>query len=159
MSPVKHGERQWVLVSLTCCVFLVGGCVSSPQPAYRKVDVASSQFESTVALETEKELAKGKSAKAAEKIATSRVTRQFAQAEKTRRLDSVAPLLRALGSFDRPRAGCWACVVTTTTRSEKGTTVQVEQFDPFQPEGRLWTLLSRDGVVPDEKTQAAYRSA
>jgi|GEM_PF-6076970 len=159
MSLVKCGARQWVLVYGSCCVFLLGGCISLPQPAYRKVDVASPQFKSAVALETEKQLANGNSARAAEKISTARVVEQFAQAEKTRRLDSVAPLLRAMGSFERPRTGCWACVVTTTTRAEKGTTVKVERFDPFQPEERLWTLLSRDGVVPDEKAQAAYRSA
>lgn len=132
------------------------GCVSVETPAYRKVDHDAPVFKEAVASETQRQIDQGKSPAKAEEIATGKVTRQIIKAEQARRTEQVAPLVQALEAFDRSR-GCWAYQVTTTTRKADKTTVDVERYDAFQPEARLWTLVTRDGQTPDEKTQADYR--
>ncbi len=116
-------------------------------------------FKNAVASETAFQQAQGKSPAKAQEVAVRKVTRQYASSEKERREEQVAPLVEALKAFERPRGGCWAYNTTTTRQADGNTTVMVERFDPFQPEERLWTLLGRDGSVPDEKTQAGYRRA
>jgi len=137
---------------------LFAGCFSVETPAYRKVDRDAPAFKEAVVRETAHQQEQGKSPAKAEEIATGKVTRQFIMAEKARRTDQVAPLLQALAAFDRPR-GCWAYTVTITTRKPDKTTVNIVRFDPFQPEERLWTLVTHDGQTPDEKTQTDYRRA
>lgn len=137
---------------------LFAGCVSVEKPAYRKVDPDAPAFKDAVARETERQREQGKSPAKAQEIATAKVTRQIIKTEQARRTEQVAPLVAALTAFDRSR-GCWAYQVTTTTRKPDNTTVVVERYDAFQPEERLWTLVSRDGQAPDEKTQADYRRA
>ncbi|MEO5960385.1 MAG: hypothetical protein ABIR80_14820, partial [Opitutaceae bacterium] len=138
---------------------LFAGCISRPPPpAYRTVDREAPAFKEAVARETERQREQGKSPAKAQEIATTKITRQIIKTEQDRRIAQVAPLLTALTSFDRSR-GCWAYTITTTTRQPDNTTVLVERYDSFQPEERLWTLVSRDGQSPDEKTQADYRRA
>lgn len=138
-------------------LLLAGGCVSRPAPPpYRRVDPTSPAYQSSVARETAAEQAKGRSAAEAAAVATRRVNRQTIAAEKQRRLHDVAPLTAALDALQRPR-GCWAYTVTTTTVRSGQTSTLVERFNPFEPEERLWTLLSIDGREPTETGQADYR--
>jgi len=131
------------------------GC-TMPTASYRKVDRSSPAFQEAVAHETQLQQDKGLSAAEAEKTATQLVTKQVIKAEKERRLEQVAPLIRALTALEQP-VGCWAYTATTTMHVDGKTTVQVERYDPFQPENRLWTLVSRDDLPPDEPAQADYR--
>lgn len=123
---------------------------------YRRVDQTTPAYREAVAHETATAIAQGKSAAEVEKSAKRRVTRQFVAAEKQRRLDLVAPLTAALTALDQPR-GCWTYTMMIRTTRDGRTTVTVERFDPYQPEEKLWTLLSRDGTTPTEATQADYR--
>lgn len=134
------------------------GC-TLPRPGYKQVDHASPAFQAAVAAETQRLLATDLSMTAAVKQATARVTEQFIAAEKERRTREVTPLAEILAGLDRPR-GCWAYTVTTT-RLVAGAVpvVTIETFDPFQPEARLWTLISRNGQPPDENAQMSYRAA
>lgn len=125
-------------------------------PGYRRVDADAPEFKAAVARETAIETSRGKSATEAGKIALQRVTAETVDFEKQRRTDSVVPLIAALEALDRPR-GCWAYTRTTTRQAPNKTTVEVERFDPFQPEERIWTLLSRDGRSPTEDEQSGYR--
>lgn len=138
-------------------LLFAAGCVSRPTPPpYRRVDTASPAFQSAVTRETAAEQAKGKSATEAAKVATQRVSRQTIAAEKQRRVDQVAPLTAALDALQRPR-GCWAYTSTTTTTKAGQATVVVERFNPFEPDERLWTLVSVNGHSPTEEGQADYR--
>jgi hypothetical protein len=141
------------LASLGLVMFV--GC-TMPTASYRKVDQSSPAFKEAVAHETQVQQDKGLSAGEAEKTATQLVTKQVIKAEKERRLEQAAPLVRALTALEQP-VGCWAYTVTSTKHQDGKTTVEVERYDPFQPENRLWTLVSRDGVPPDEPAQADYR--
>ena len=146
-----------VVVGLGSLLF--AGCISRPPPpTYRNVDREAPAFKAAVARETERQREQGKSPAKAEEIATTKVTRQIIKTEKDRRIEQVAPLVAALTAFDHPR-GCWAYTTTTTTRKADKITVRVERYDAFQPEERLWTLVSHDGQTPDEKAQADYRRA
>lgn len=109
-----------------------------------------------MARETAAEEAKGISSSKAAEIALHRVTNQAIAAEKERRIDLVAPLTEALAALDRPR-GCWAYTATVTTHRDGKTTIDVERFDPSQPDERLWTLVTRDGKSPTDAEQAKYR--
>lgn len=159
MDMLTAIHRRSRLLAVALLGLFLSGCVSRPTPAYRKVDRDTPEFKAAVAREAELQQAKGKSVSAAEEIASRKVVQQTIQTEKDRRTDLVAPLVGALASFDRPRNGCWAFVLSTTTRKAGVTTVVVERFDPFQPEERLWTLLNVDGHLPGEKAQADYRTA
>jgi len=142
-------------------LLLCAGCVSAPPPAYRQIDRKSDTYQEALAHEVEQQIANGKSKSEAQNGAEKQVDQQFVKAEKKRRTELVKPLQEALAALERP-AGCWACTVTTTTITAKQTSkrlVQVERFDPFQPENRLWTLVSVNGVAPDEKKQQSYRHA
>lgn len=138
----------------------LGGCVanSSHGPEFLRVDQTAPAFQEAVAREKERRMAKGISARRAEKGAIASAIYNFGEAEKRRRLELVAPLTEALAAFERP-CGCWSYTTTTTVRREDRMTVTVERFDPFQPEQQVWTLVSRDGETPDEASQAAYRRA
>jgi hypothetical protein len=142
--------------AIVTAVTLLAGCGSSPVASYRRVDPKTPEFQAAVARETAAETAKGKSASDAAEIATRRVTEQTIATEKQRRTDSVAPLTAALAALERPR-GCWAYTATTSTTKDGKTVVDVERFDPFQPDERLWTLLTRDGRAPTTDEQASYR--
>jgi hypothetical protein len=136
---------------------LFGGCgVSIPRPDYYKVDKEAPAFKEAVVREKERQQEKGKSAAKAEAIAVQKVTRQIIKTEAQQRAEEVAPLAQALQAFERSR-GCWAYTFTTTQRIDRKTTVEVARYDAFQPEERLWTLVTRDGQTPDEKAQADYR--
>lgn len=135
---------------------LVAGCISVSRPGYLNVDRDTPEFKLAVADETQRQQEKGVTAGKAEKIAEQKVTQQIIRSERQRRSEQVIPLVQALTAFDRPR-GCWAYTVTTTTRKAGTVSVVVETYDAFQPEERLWTLVSRDGQPPDEKAQTAYR--
>src|SRR5205085_1064880 len=116
---------------------LLGGC-TIPTPGYRKVDESLPEFREAVAREAERMVARGASPAEAQETAVRLVTSRMVQAQKAERPRQVAPLLAAVKAFDQPR-GCWAYTVTTTTRKDGVPTVQVEQFDAFQPEAKLWT--------------------
>lgn len=136
-------------------LLLCAGCLSNSPPPYR-IDTATPEFKAAVAHETAVEEAKGTSSTKAAEIALHRVTKQAVATEKERRTDMVAPLTEALAALDRPR-GCWAYTATVTTQLDGKTTVDVERFDPSQPDDRLWTLLARDGRPPTDAEQAKYR--
>ncbi|MBI5381131.1 MAG: hypothetical protein HZA31_04460 [Opitutae bacterium] len=145
---------------LAAIVIALTGCISRPvrnhSPAYRRVDSTAPEYRAAVDREFEAEKAKGKTDSAADLIAEMRVYEQFTSSEKKRRTSGVAPLVAALEAFDRPR-GCWAYTVTTTTSTNGKVVEEVERYDPFQPEARLWTLVSRNGRAPDEDDQRSYR--
>lgn len=145
----------WRLCLLGTGVFLFSSC-TLPQASYRKVDQGSPAFKQAVALETEKLQARGQSASDAEESATKVVTKRLIQEEKTKRTKEVTPLVEILSALEKPR-GCWAYTATTATRKEGKESVKVERYDPFQPEERLWTLVTLDGKTPDETEQASYR--
>jgi hypothetical protein len=141
---------------LGLCGFLAG--CTLPKRAYRQVDREAPAFKAAVAAETEHQQAAGKSKGEAEKIATNKTTAQFIQREEDRRLALAAPLLQAMAALEKPR-GCWAYTVTTTTTHDgQDREVVVVRYDPFQPEERIWTLVSRNGVAPDDAGQADYRA-
>jgi hypothetical protein len=144
------------LVFANLTLLILAGCISRPAPGYRRVDSDAPEFKAAVAREAAVEASRGKSASEAENIAIRRVTAETVDLEKQRRTDRVLPLIAALEALDRPR-GCWAYTRTTTRQAPEKTTVEVERFDPFQPEERIWTLLSRDGRTPTEDEQASYR--
>jgi len=102
-------------------------------------------------------MASGKDASDAEKEADKRVTGHFIKAEKGRRAELVAPLVKSIQQIEL-RTGCWAMTVTTKRKSQEKEAVIIEQYDPFQPEEKCWTLLSYNGGAPNEKTQTAYRA-
>lgn len=136
---------------------LTSGCVSlPPTPPYRRVDTQSPAYREALGREIEAQLATGRSAAEAAQMAERRVTTSFVAAEKRRRIDSVAPLTDALTALGRPR-GCWAYTATIRTTRDGHTTTTIERFDPYQPEERLWTLMSIDGVTPNDHTQGNYR--
>ena len=136
---------------------MLAGC-SMPKAAYRQVDHETPAFKAAVAQETEHQQAAGKSKAAAEKIATNKTDARFAQNEKDRRLALTAPLIQAMEALEKPR-GCWAYTVTTTVRQDGQLTLtDVVRYDPFQPEEKIWTLVSRNGAAPDEVTQADFRA-
>ncbi len=134
----------------------LAGCLSRPVPPYRVVDAESPEFRAAVDRETAVALGEGKSAREARTLAIQRVTKRTVAANQQHRTAQVAPLVAALEDLARPR-GCWAFTVTTTRRESGRTIVTVEQFDPFQPEARIWTLVSRDGRPPTESEQSDYR--
>jgi hypothetical protein len=149
--------RHWLgFLFITSVALSSTGCISRPPPAYRQIDKNSTAYQEAHRLEAEKLLAQGKTSREAGKIADRRTTRQFTEAEKARRLELAKPLIDAWRAFEQPR-GCWAYTATTTKREDGVTSVTVERFNPFEPEERIWTLLSRDGATPDEKTQLSYR--
>jgi hypothetical protein len=136
---------------------LVAGCFSlPPPPAYYNVDRETPAFKDAVAREAAHQQELGKPADKAEKIAAAVVSRGIIERERARRGEEVEPLLAALAALKGSR-GCWAYTLTTTTTKDGKTTVDVENYDAFQPEERLWTLVTRNGQAPDEKTQADYR--
>lgn len=150
----------WMVVAIGLAAALTG-CVSSSQGGsyttpYKRVDRTSSDYQAAVAAATDAALANGKSPRTASREANKSVTAQFIAREKNSRHERVAPLVAALDDLDRPR-GCWAYTVTSTTTREGSVTVTVERFNPYEPEERLWTLLSRNGRVPTEEQQADYR--
>lgn len=147
---------------LAALSLLSAGCFSMPERVYENVDRESPAFQEAVARETERQQMAGKSRSVAEKKAVRKVTQQTIQEEKQRlfneRAPQIAPLIQALEAFDRP-CGCWAYTVATVVNKSQEITADVERFDPFQTEARLWTLVSRNGVTPDEEAQADYRRA
>jgi hypothetical protein len=152
-------QRSLARLYYTIVPILVGislaGC-QFPQPSYRKIDRESVAFKDAVADERQRLMAAGATDRKADKLASQRVETAFVKAEATRRDQSVAPLVRVLERFAQPR-GCWAYTLTTTRHAQGKVTVDIERFDPFQPEETLWTLLTRDGVAPDAVQQSAYR--
>lgn len=144
------------VLAAACALFLCAGCLSRTTPPYRRIDTETPEFKAAIARETAVETAKGTSSKKAAEIALRRVTNQAIEAEKERRTDMVAPLTTALAALDQPR-GCWAHTVATTITKDGKTTLDVERFDPSQPDARLWTLVSRNGLGPTESEQADYR--
>jgi hypothetical protein len=151
--------RPLAAFSVAVLTAILAGCISQPPtPPYRRVDKNSAAYREAVAREITAQLAQGKSPSAAEDAAERRVEKQFIAAEKARRLDTVAPLTAALTALKEPR-GCWAYTVTTRTTRDGQTRTTGERFDPYQPEEKVWTLLTVGGVVPDEAQQAAYRHA
>ena len=138
-----------------CALGFFAGC-TVPQAAYRKVDQDSPAFKQAVAVEAEKRQARGESQSAAEKAAAKTVSRRVVQEQKATVTRQVTPLVDVLSALEKPR-GCWAYTCTTTTRHDGKKSVKVERYDPFQPEARLWTLVSLDGKIPDEAEQASYR--
>jgi hypothetical protein len=109
-----------------------------------------------VAVELDRLRTAGESPSRARSTATRNVTEQFIATEASRRKEQVAPLVAALDLQEKPR-GCWAYRVTTTKTVNGKASVKVERYDPYEPEARLWTLVSEEGKVPDEKAQAEYR--
>ncbi len=148
--------RPLLFVALAVAAGLLGGCISRPTPSYRRVDTETPEFKAAVARETAAEQAKGVSASAAAETAVQRVTTQAIAAEKERRTDLVAPLTAAMAALEAPR-GCWAYTVATTTEKNGKTTADVERFDPSQPEERIWTLVTRNGLAPTAAEQSDYR--
>jgi hypothetical protein len=143
---------------LAAFALLLAGCAAHVTPPYRRVDTDAPEFKAAVARETAAEEAKGASSHQAAGIAVRRVTDQAIAAEKERRTDMIAPLTEALAALDRPR-GCWAYTATVTTQRAGKTAIEVERFDPSQPDERLWTLITRDGQTPPDAEQAKYRRA
>lgn len=136
---------------------LFAGCVSlPPPPPYRKVDQNTPEFKVAAEQKAEALRAAGKSTAEAKEIAVRDVTKAVIQTQKKEQIDRVGPLVEALTAFERS-AGCWAYTLTTTNREKGRTSVTVETFDPFQPEERIWTLVSRDGQTPEAEAQAEYR--
>lgn len=151
--------RPLAVLGVVALTLDLAGCISQPSAgSYRRVDKNSAAYREAVARETAAQLAQGKSASAAEDAATRRVEKQFIATEKARRLDTVAPLTAALTALKQPR-GCWAYTITTRTTRDGKTRTTVERFDPYQPDEKVWTLLTADGVAPDEAQQTAYRHA
>lgn len=150
LRPALH------FLSLSALLLLFTGCLSRPTVAYRQVNTETPEFKGAVTQEKARLQAEGQSASDAEKSATRKVTAQIITAEKTRRTHDVTPLVEALADLERPR-GCWAFTVTTLRSDDGHAHTTVERYDPFQPEERLWTLLTQDGLAPDEETQATYR--
>lgn len=144
------------LLSFSAVLLLFPGCLSRPTVPYRQVNTETPEFKASVAQEKARLQAEGQSASDAEKSATRKVTAQTIAAEKARRSHDVTPLVEALADLERPR-GCWAFTVTTLRSDDGHAHTTVERYDPFQSEERLWTLLTQDGVAPDEETLAAYR--
>lgn len=139
----------WVLGCSACRIAI-------PTPAYRHIDKEAPAFKEAVATEKERLEKEGRSAAKAEARAVRNVTKEILREESGKRTAQVLPLSEALGKFELSR-GCWAYVTTTTLRAKGKTTVDVVQFDAFQPDERLFTLISRDGQTPDEKTQETFR--
>ena len=156
LSRIRLLHRQGACLGALTLALAFAGC-ALPRASYKKIDQDTPAFKAAVALETERLQTTEKSVSAATKLATKRVTQQFIDAEKQRRTEQVAPLAEVMAVFEKPR-GCWAYTITTTQRTNGVPTVTVETFDPFQPEERLWTLVSRDAQTPDEKAQATYRA-
>ena len=139
----------------------LGGCVSLvplhiPQPEYKKVDQTSLVYQKAVKQEAEERIAKGQAPAKAKKDSTRAVTRRIVNAAVAVRLAEVAPLVETLRSFEKP-AGCWSYTATTMLQVDGKTTLKVERYDPFQPESRLWTLVSENGEEPAAETQSDYR--
>lgn len=143
-------------LSLACAGCMSNADGSRYKAPYLRVDQESPAFKAAKENALAAEQAKGKSAKEAKKTAVRKVTLDFVAKEKASREEQVAPLVAALADFERPR-GCWAYTLTTTRIEGGHTTVLVEQFNPYEPEDRLWTLVSGDGGTPTEKGQADYR--
>lgn len=140
---------------------LLSGCAAfkPPPKAYQNIDQTAPAFREAVAREAARREAKGASPQKAEKAATEKVLYEFEQAEWKRRVQMIAPLQETLRAFERPTGGCWAYTITRTWTEEATTHTKVEQFDPYQPEERCWTLISLNNQTPDEAAQAAYRKA
>jgi hypothetical protein len=156
----KFGMRLFASV-LAGLGLALAGCMTNAdgtryEAPYRRVDQESPAFKAAVETATAAEQANGKSAKEAERTAVRRVAREFVAKEKLSREEEVAPLVAALVDLERPR-GCWAYTLTTTQVEDGRTTVMIERFNPFEPEERLWTLVSDDGRPPTEKAQSDYR--
>ncbi len=146
------------LITAALLLALAGCRTVIPQPAYRKVDQDAPAFKEAVAKETERQIELGKSARETRSRAVNKVKRATLKVASDRRNDSVAPLAKALEKLTRSR-GCWAYTITTTKRTDGKATVDVVRFDAYQPEAKLWTLVSRDGQTPDEETQADFSRA
>lgn len=129
---------------------------SLPKASYRQVDESSPSYRAALTEETQRLQTAGKSPGEAAKLAPKQAKDAVVGAEKVRRTEAVAPLAQVMAAFDRPR-GCWAYTITRTRTVDGVATVTVERFDPFEPEARIWTLLSRDGQAPDAQAQADYR--
>jgi hypothetical protein len=159
VSYLSKGLLLRHAIVVSALVILFAGCASPalPKASYRKVDETSPEFKTAFAQETARLQAAGESARQAEKIAAKRAAKQVVQTEKEKRTAQVAPLVRSLQELDKPR-GCWAYTSTTTTSKAGKITVEVARFDPFQPEDRIWTLLTRDGRAPDEHEQKEFRA-
>lgn len=151
LTPLNVLRASW-------CCFALGffAACTIPQAAYRKVDQSAPEFKRAVAVEAEKRQARGESESAAEKAATQAVSRRIVQEQRATLTQQVTPLVDILSALEKPR-GCWAYTATTTTRHDGKESVKVERYDPFQPEARLWTLVSLDGKIPDDAEQTRYR--
>ncbi|MEI6861658.1 MAG: hypothetical protein WCL04_05335 [Verrucomicrobiota bacterium] len=136
-------------------LLLLAGC-TTPVPSYRQVDQDAPDFKAAVGTEAVRLLAAGQSARRAERTAVEQVTAQFIAAEAKRRTELVAPLVRALGAREQPQ-GCWAYTLTSIITTDGKPTEEIATFDPSRSEDGQWTLVSRDGRPPDEKTQAKFR--
>lgn len=152
-TPLPRLGRARLAAGVVSLLF--AGC-TMPKASYRQVDEASPAYRAALTDEAARLRAEGKSAEDAAKLAPKQAKEAVVDAERTRRTEAVAPLAKVMAAFDRPR-GCWAYTVTKTRTVDGVATVTVERFDPFEPEARIWTLLSRNGQAPDEKAQADYR--
>lgn len=154
LRPVPRAVRH----VLPASIVILAGC-TLPSPSYKQVDRQSPAYQAALRAETERLNAESADRSAAEtaRLAASRAEQQLIADEKDHRTREIAPLLAALAPFQKPR-GCWAYTVTTTQLVDGTATVTVESFDPFQPEEKLWTLVTRDGQPPDAKAQENYRA-
>lgn len=143
-------------LSVTLLFILVGCRMTIPQPAYRKADESSPAFRQAVAEETARQIEQGKSADDAQYQAVRRVRQETVRIAAAQRDDASAVLAKALEKLAQPR-GCWAYTMTTTRRGHGKTVVDVIHFDAYQPEARVWTLVTRNGQAPSEAMQAEFR--
>jgi hypothetical protein len=120
------------------------------------IDQESHVFQSALEEETQRLLAAGQTRREAEVRAQKTVTKRFSKEATEERIVLAQPLLAALRELEKTR-GCWAYTVTTKSTQNEITSVTVERFNPFEPEERLWTLVSRNGQPPDENAQRVYR--
>lgn len=126
------------------------------KPAVTPIDQQSPEFIEAQTRETQRLIASGVAAAEAEKKAARTVGYHFKQEVEAQRRTTAAPVLAALRELEKPR-GCWACTITTHQTRDGVTEITVEQYNPFEPEERLWTLMSRDGKTPTDSEQKTYR--
>lgn len=150
--------HRWLLLFSLFAALLLGGCVTPPPPpSYLTIDQTTPAFRTALEREAQRLVAEGKSVSQADELARKLVLERFTQRAVNQRSRQLTPLVNALLATEQKR-GCWTFVATTTTRAAgKPDSVAVERFDASQAEDQLWTLLSRDGIAPDEKAQASYR--
>jgi hypothetical protein len=151
---MRHFRFGW-LIALTTWL-LSTGCVVFVKPIVKPIDQESLIFKGAVEEETQRLMATGQPRSEAQGRAEKTVLRRFSREALAERTALAQPLLSALRELEKPR-GCWAYTLTTKKTINATTTVTVEQFNPFEPEDRLWTLVSTDGRAPDDKAQRDYR--